>query len=173
MSKSDKPEVRTKQRRAFARAAERIRVQVRNLIDDAHRKIASYLVRNYKVIFLPTFETSQMVNRATRRINKKSARQMLTWSHYRFKQLLKSMAALRNVIVVDINEAYTSKTCTHCGYIHRKLGGAKTFKCPQCSHKYDRDWVGARNVMLRALLGAAFTFTGDVIEIFSSVADIE
>lgn len=167
MGKADGTDIRTKERRSYRCAAERIRVKIRNLVDDAHKKIASYLVKNYKVIFLPTFETSQMVKRASRRIHKKTARQMLTWSHYRFKQTLKSMAALRNVLVVDTNEAYTSKTCTFCGHVHRKLGSFKVFKCPECGSVHDRDWNGARNILLRALSGATFTVTGDAIEIFN------
>ncbi|TAG18200.1 MAG: hypothetical protein EAZ39_11920, partial [Oscillatoriales cyanobacterium] len=93
-----------------------------------HKKSAHFLTTNYQVIFLPTFETSQMVKRAKRKINKKSARQMLTWAHYRFKQIIKHQAdkngsiyrfkqiikhqADKNgSIVVDVSEAYTSKTC--------------------------------------------------------------
>jgi hypothetical protein len=37
-------------------------------------------------------------------------RQMLTWSHYRFQQLLASMSDKHGVIFVEMNEAYTSKT---------------------------------------------------------------
>ncbi|AFZ13715.1 transposase, IS605 OrfB family [Crinalium epipsammum PCC 9333] len=169
MSNTDGKDIRTKQCRAYRRAAEKIRIKIRNLVDDAHKKIASYLVNNYKVIFLPTFETSNMVRRAKRRIHKKTARQMLNWSHYRFKQTLKSMAALKNVLVVDTNEAYTSKTCTFCGHVHKKLGGSKIFKCSNCGSHHDRDWNGARNIMLRALSGATFTLWGDAIEVFNCV----
>ncbi len=78
------------------------------------------------------------------------------------------MAALRNVLVIDINEAYTSKTCTFGGHVHTKLGGSKVFHCPQCGSKHDRDWNGARNILLRALSGVTFILNGDVIEVFGS-----
>jgi putative transposase len=70
-------------------------------VDELHRQTVSYLVRHYKVVFIPTFETSSMVLRAKRRINTKSVRSMLTWSHYRFKQLLIALAKRSGVLVVE------------------------------------------------------------------------
>lgn len=88
---------------------------------------------------------------------------MMTWSHFRFKEHLKQLALRHGVIVVDTNEAYTSKTCTNCGHIHTKLGGSKIFKCPECGHIIDRDWAGARNNMLRARRDSAFVVSDDGI----------
>ncbi|NEO26913.1 MAG: transposase, partial [Kamptonema sp. SIO4C4] len=39
----------------------RKRRKIRNLVDEMHRKTASWLARNYRVIALPTYESSQMV----------------------------------------------------------------------------------------------------------------
>jgi putative transposase len=170
ISRATHKSVKSKQRRSMLRAAGRIRIQIRNLVDEAHKQTASYLVRNYKAIFMPTFDTSEMVIKSKRRINKKSARAMLTWSHFRFKQLLKAMADRFGVLVVETNEAYTSKTCGQCGAIHTKLGGSKTFKCSTCGHVVDRDWNGAFNIMLKALAGTPFSLTRDAIEVFSDIA---
>jgi putative transposase len=137
-------------------AANRIRIRIRNLVDECHKQVASYLTNQYKVIFLPRFETSQMVVKSKRKLRSKTARQMLTWSHYRFKLHLKQAAKKRGVVVIDVNESYTSKTCTKCGHQHSKLGGSKTFKCPSCGHEHDRDWGGARNIMIRALRDGSF-----------------
>ena len=74
----------------------------------------------------PIFETSRMVSRGGRKINSKTARSMLTWSHYAFRALLKAKAELYPwVKVIECNEAYTSKTCGCCGVINHKLGGSK------------------------------------------------
>jgi putative transposase len=43
-----------KRRRSMRRAAQRMRVKIRDLIDEAHKQIAHYLTRNYRLIFLPT-----------------------------------------------------------------------------------------------------------------------
>lgn len=102
-----------------------------------------------------------------RKINSKSARQMLTLSHYRFEQHLKQAAARSSVLVALVNESYTSKTCPNCGHIHHKLGGNKKFQCHTCNYKAPRDWNGALNIMIRALQATAFTFDGNAIVIDS------
>ena len=64
----------------------------------------------YDIILLPTFKSQEMCKRGKRKLRKKSVRQMLTLSHYRFKQRLKQKALEYGVQVIDVCEAYTSKT---------------------------------------------------------------
>ncbi len=75
------------------------------------------------VILLPTFEISVMSRKAKRRIRSKSVRQMFTLSQYKFKQFIKHKAQEYDKIVVDLNEAYTSKTVSWTGEIINNLGG--------------------------------------------------
>lgn len=133
------------------KAASKIRIKLKNLVSELHKKTAKYLCDKYKVIFLPTFETQQMVKKGKRRLATKTARAMVTLSHYKFKQTLKHQAAKYGCVVVDVAEEYTSKTCSKCGHIHTKLGGNKCFTCPSCGHKLDRDLNGAFNILLKAL----------------------
>ena len=152
-----------RQRYKMRKAANRMRERISCLVKDLHIKVASLLVRNYKAIFLPTYETSQMVLKSARKLNRKSVRNMLTWSHAKFATHLEQMASRNRVLVVRCNESYTSKTCTNCGHIHTKLSGSKVFNCPNCGIRIARDVNGARNIMLRALQATAFTITGDAV----------
>ncbi|MFM6454613.1 MAG: zinc ribbon domain-containing protein, partial [Planktothrix sp.] len=77
---------------------------------------------------------------------------MLTLSHYEFKQFLKWKAWENNKVVIDCNEAYTSKTVSWTGEIIKNLGGAKTIKSNSTPLKMDRDLNGARGIFLRALV---------------------
>jgi putative transposase len=133
------------------KASAKIRIKIKCLISELHKKSADYIATTYKTIFLPKFETSQMVCKASRKINKKSARAMMTLSHYQFKQTLKHQATKYGSSVVDITEEYTSKTCSKCGHIHQKLGSKKKYVCPSCGHSIPRDVNGAINIMLKAL----------------------
>lgn len=150
-SKWTQKDTRHRKRYRLQRAARRTRRKIRNLVDELHKKLVKWLVENYHTILLPKFETQKMcLRRASRRIGSKTARAMLTWSHYRFKQrLLDKMREYPwcNVIVCD--EHYTSKTCGNCGFIHQTLGANKNFKCPQCHMEADRDIHAARNILLR------------------------
>lgn len=124
--------MRSKKRYNLRKAWHRSIKRVKELVMDVRRKTVKHLVAKYDVIFLPEFNTGQMVNRAKRRIHKKAARQMMTWSHYTFKELLKTTALREGVKLVIVTEEYTSKTCSCCGVIHRRLGSSKIFKCPSC-----------------------------------------
>lgn len=150
------------------KAINKLRFRVRCLIDDLHRKTTSFLVKNYKLIFLPTYETSQMVVKNRRKINRKSVRSMLSWSMGRFASQLSQAAKRAGVVVVRTNESYTSKTCSHCGSIHTKLGGSKVFKCPSCGFRAPRDWVGAFNILLSALQAIAFSVQDGVISVLDA-----
>lgn len=138
-------------RYCLRKAAAKIRIKIKNLVNELHKKAARYFATKYKLIFLPTFETQQMVKKGKRKLATKTARAMCTLSHYRFKQMLKHQATKHGGIVVDVSEEYTSKTCSKCGHVHAKLGGSKTFKCPECGHTLDRDFNGAFNILLKAL----------------------
>ncbi|WP_293139016.1 transposase, partial [Okeania sp. SIO3I5] len=56
ISRLTKAKSKTKQR--MKKAANRLRLKIRNLVDELHHKTALFLVKNFDVILLPTFEVS-------------------------------------------------------------------------------------------------------------------
>ena len=86
-----------RKRRQMRSAQARMRQRITNLVDELHWQLARWLTSNYRIILLPTFETHDMTQRAGRRIRSKTARMMLTFRHYEFKQRLQveSLAARR------------------------------------------------------------------------------
>lgn len=136
-------------RRALTKASRKIRAKIKNLITELHHKAAKFLTDNFDIILLPTFETRQMSNKIGRRLHKKSVRSMLTFAHYSFKQFLKWKAFQTGKIVVDCNEAYTSKTHPQTGEI-KNVGSAKWIKLIDGS-RVCRDISGARNVLIKWL----------------------
>lgn len=158
---------KSRQKYQMRKAIKRARARIQNLVKDLHNKTVNLLVNSYKVIFLPTFDSSQMVCKINgkgkkRKINSKSARQMLTLSHYKFEQHLKQAAQRKAVIVVLCNESYTSKSCGSCGHIY-EVGSSKTHSCPKCRTKTSRDVNGARNIMLRSLASLKFSVSENSI----------
>ena len=148
---SDKQTLHRKRYR-LKRAARRVRLKIRNLVDELHKRLATWLCESYDAVLLPKFQASQMVPKSHRKIGSRTARAMLTWSHFRFRQRLLSKArAYPDCDVVICDEAYTSKTCGQCGNIHTTLGSSKVFHCPSCRYHADRDVNGARNILLRYL----------------------
>ena len=110
------------------KAQARLRQRIINLVDELHWQTARWLTGNYKVILLPTFETQDMTRRAGRKIRSKTARMMLSFRHYEFKRRLLWKAWQRGVLVVEINEAYTSKICSWDGSVKENLGGGTVIR---------------------------------------------
>ena len=140
-------------RRTLRKCAQKIQKKIQNLVDELHKKVAHFLVTNFDVILLPTFETQQMTRRGARKIRKKTVRQMLTLSHYKFKVFLKQKAQEYGVQVIDADEAYTSKTLSWTGDIVENLGGAKVVADAH-GHRCDRDLNGARGIFIAAVARA-------------------
>ena len=140
----------SRRRRNMRRAAGRMRLRIEALIQELHHQATRFLVENFDVVLLPTFETSEMVVKGQRRIRSKTVRNLLTLAHYRFGRFLKEKAAEFGVVVLAVNEAYTSKTVSWTGEIIEKLGGASVVVAAD-GERMDRDFNGARGIFLRAL----------------------
>jgi putative transposase len=139
---------------SYTKASRRIRNKIKDLISEIHHKLALALVKSFETILLPSFETSQMVTK----LHSKVARSMLTWAHYRFKSFLKCKAEEYSCNLIEVNEAYTSKTCSACGRISN-IGSKKVLKC-SCGTVIDRDFNGARGIFLKNLPGVERSFPG-------------
>jgi putative transposase len=77
---------------------------------------------------------------------------MLTFAHFRFKQFIKHKALQCGKVVIDVNEAYTSQTVSWTGEV-KLIGSARFISSGKGKNKVvvDRDYNGARGIMLRAL----------------------
>ncbi len=139
-----------RKKRTMRRAANKIRKRIRHLVKELHCKLVHFLVSNFDVILLPSFDTSQMVPRNRRRIRKKSVRQMLTLSHYKFKKRLLDKVWQLGKHVIIVNEAYTSKTVSWTGEVKKNIGGCKIITAENGSSMH-RDLNGARGILVRFL----------------------
>ena len=148
----DRPKrVRQRRRRTARRALARRRNSLRDWMKNAHYDAANFLLKRYDVVLAPTFAVKDMAKRNDRVFGSKTARSMYNWSHYAFRQRLKSKAfAFPGRFIVEIGEPGTSKTCGCCGWWNADLGGSKIYNCKKCGVSMDRDVNGARNNLLAA-----------------------
>ena len=150
--------------RRLKRKLAKERRRVHGWVKEAHYDAANFLLDRHDLVIAPALEVKNLAKRTTRNINCKVARAMYTWSHYLFRQRLKS-AAFRypgRIVVepktkhdeagnlVSLAEPGTSKTCGNCGHWHAELGGNMRFDCPACGIHLDRQLNGARNNFLAA-----------------------
>jgi putative transposase len=143
--------VKARTRYNLKRRSQKLQQAIKNRRSDFHRKMAKLLVSRFGTILLPVFKTSRMVDNQDhkRKINSKTARNMLTWSHYTFQQLLVNKAReVPGCRVLIVDEAHTTKTCGKCGTLN-EVGGAKEWTCRACQVRVHRDWCAARNIFFK------------------------
>ena len=131
-----------------------LRNKIKHKTDDLHWKTCTFLCTAFKNIFIPHFGTKDMVQREGRVINCLTTRRMLELSHGRFLERLKYVAKTKQRNVIEVPEAYTTKTCGACGTQNPNVGGAKVFNCTvaDCPYKkMDRDEHGARNIAISTM----------------------
>ena len=75
---------------------------------------------------------------------------MAAYRHCAFvDRLINKTRETKDSFVLEVNEAYTSKTCSQCGYQHETLKNKDVYKCVNCKLKIGRDINASKNVMLR------------------------
>ena len=72
--------------RRLDHAVSRMQRKIMHLQSEIHQKSIAFFTREFDAIVIPHFEVSDMVNRKTRKIRRKTVRKMLCWAHYRFRQ---------------------------------------------------------------------------------------
>ena len=63
------------------------------------------------------------------------------------KEKLTFKAKEHNAVLHIVDEDYTSQTCGNCGELTKTR--SKTFECSTCKTIIDRDFNGARNILLK------------------------
>jgi putative transposase len=87
-----------------------------------------------------------------KRLHAKSQQKISTWTHGRLRQYLTYKAEAAGIVVVLVDEAYSSQTCPSCQHRHKPTG--RVYHCPVCGLRAHRDAVGAVNLLSRHLHGA-------------------
>ena len=138
--------VNSKRKRQLNEAKHRKITEIKNMKKELHDQTINYICKNYSKVIIPPFEIQEMVSK----LQSKTARCMYTLSFNEFKEKLKNKGKERNCEIIIKPEYYTSKTCTRCGNIKKDLKMTdKIYSCKKCGLEIDRNYAGARNIMLR------------------------
>lgn len=110
---------------------------LRKKIKNIHIRLAKFLTSRYGLILVP-------------RLDLKNSKDpyYAVWEHPKFVDRLFAQAKKRGGHVIEVEEMWTSKTCSSCGKICDP-GRSKTFECRYCGLVIDRDINGARNILLK------------------------
>lgn len=127
--------------------------KIKNLVDDLHWKTIKYLTDTYNTILIGNMSTKSIVkNKLVGDLDNMTKRVALMMRLFEFKERLKYKCSLNNCNYGQINEMYTSKTCSYCGNIKENLKGNKIYNCKKCHMIIDRDINGAKNILMKSIL---------------------
>jgi len=123
--------------------------KITNLVDELHFKTRNYLCKNYHTIVIGKISTQSIVKGNL--ITDMTKRVLLALRHFEFRMRLKAKCEESHIQFYEVDESYTTKTCSVCGVINHNVGANKLFKCvnPNCLVKMKRDYNGARGIFLK------------------------
>ena len=143
---------RAKAKAKVARAHRKVRA---SRTDFLHRTSAR-LVRDHDVIVIEDLAVKNMVR------NRSLAKAIADCGWGTFRQMIEYKAARAGRHVIVIGRWYpSSKTCSACGHLLAALSlNTRTWQCPSCRTRHDRDINAATNI-LAARLAVAGGNPGD------------
>ena len=130
---------------------EKQRVKIAKLYERMTNKKEAYihfvvneLLSHYDSIFMEDLNVQGMLR------NHNLAKAIQEVGFYKFNEILTNKALVNNKQVVSVDRFYpSSKTCSVCGYKKEDLKlSDRSWVCPQCGTKHDRDINAAMNILL-------------------------
>jgi IS605 OrfB family transposase len=157
--------------RSVQRALKRLSKRLRNYTRTVMHTIAKRIVSNAKALALGiALEDLKGIGaRTTVKVRRDERYQYSLWAYRLLQQCIAYKAHLSGVPVVFVDARYSSQTCPHCGFRHRKNRPSQSeFRCRQCGYSAHADFIAALNLALRAqavvsqpqMLGGFYPRTG-------------
>jgi len=138
---------RAKARAKVARAHRKVRASRQDFL---HR-VSARLVRDHDVIVIEDLAVKNMVR------NRSLAKAISDCGWGEFRRMVEYKAARAGRHLVVIGRWYpSSKTCSSCGHLLAELSlSTRTWQCPSCGTRHDRDINAAKNILAAGLAVSA------------------
>jgi len=138
-------------KRQKARSSAKLYRQQRNHLHQASRKLVDFAVAQ-DLSHLAIGDVRDIADGVDKgaHVNQKISQ----WPHGQFVMYVTYKARRQGIAVSQIDEAYSSRTCSHCARVSLSTPRGRVFACPGCGVQSHRDANGAANIVSRAVYGA-------------------
>lgn len=135
----------TAQRARKKQRVKAIHAKIKNTRRDFHHKLSTALVKDHAAIFVGNVNAKGLAQT-------KLAKSVLDAGWSAFRTMLKYKCQQAGVWFEEVNEAYTTQTCSCCGSRDsspkgRAGLGIREWTCVQCGTLHDRDVNAAKNIL--------------------------
>ena len=117
--------------------------KVDNQKKDFFHKVSTEIVNNCKLIGIEDLKIAEMTDKKNNRNRYQNMRNILDSSWGNFANMLQEGAGIK---FVRVNPYHTTKKCSQCGYVQDMPLHKRTYDCPNCGLKLDRDHNAAINI---------------------------
>ena len=140
------PKLAVAQRAHHKKRVKTIHAKIANRRQDALHKFSTQLVNRCGLIVVGNVSSLTLVKT-------KMAKSVLDAGWGQLKTMLDYKCAHAGIVFKDVNEAYTTQTCSSCGALSdsRPKGiaglGIREWTCSECGVTHDRDINAAKNIL--------------------------
>lgn len=151
LSKEYEERLATAQRTNKKSRVRAIHAKVKNKRQDFHHKLSKSLVDKYLAIFVGDVNVTQLI-KSQDKTKAKIAKSALDAGWSAFKTMLKYKCENAGVWFEEVNEAYSTQTCSSCGSRRNSPKGRsglriREWTCGGCGITHDRDINAAMNIL--------------------------
>ncbi|MGD0331528.1 MAG: transposase [Nitrososphaeria archaeon] len=118
--------------------------KITNIREDFQHKLANKLLTENDTIIIENLNVKKMMESESFTVSKANIMDA-SWSSFAAKLAYKAERAGK--LLIEVNPANTSKTCSGCGKIKEMTLADRTYHCEACGLELDRDHNAALNIL--------------------------
>jgi len=82
-----------------------------------------------------------------RRLRKQFRTKFQRWTYPLLIGRINQLCEINGVHFLPVEPAYTSQTCSKCGFVHKLSRNGEIFKCRNCGYTQDADYNASLNIL--------------------------
>ena len=133
-------------RRKKERQLNRIYNEIRRRRDGFLDRMANEMLEGHSIVVIEDLDVRKMIEKADDNVPRR--KRYTETALGALTRKLERKAEKSDVLVLKVNPAYTTRTCSRCGYVGNHLPlTTRMFRCPACGLEMDRDQNAAFNIL--------------------------
>jgi len=125
----------------------KLRNKIKNYLKNEINRVINNIIKTYK----PKEIIIERLNFQSPKLSKKLNRLISNFGKKIITDKFKNLKDEFGIIITEVNPAYTSQTCSKCGYVDkRNRKNQETFICGFCHKKQNADINASKNILARS-----------------------
>ncbi len=100
-----------------------------------------------KAIVMENVKNIKINTKKEKRLRKEFRSKFQRWTYSKLISRISQLCELNGVHFYAVDPAYTSQTCSKCGFVHKLNRNGEIFKCRNCDYTIDADFNASLNVL--------------------------